>query len=544
MQSDPLDLIKHNFQEIYSAIPSSSEEPLTLVAWGNKIYSAKSCFKGRFVAWIDYAWSAGPDAIIRAIENTHQIFNNYKPTLQRHIKEAEEALLAWTREDTPNLNAFRQRFQPVLQYQEATRTFIKTLLHQHPKLTELFPQNSFFRDEHLYNQTGRLSRIYKLICMSGGCLPLKTFKNAVLTDQINEVDSKSIKKWLKNMRQLQGSIDSRALCKGLSALINFWSQDSRELNTVPIDEYIIRHHPDYLLPDPKHIAWRERIIEKRIAVIDSFAIGEAIKPKQIGFDNYITFAILNTPWVMVIPQNRAVIKIRHAFKENPSRGIYGIRSHRFRYVDPRGRYAIADRLAPIVDPTPLIGQLRWLAEQPESPSDLSFYHLGLTPEGYLVSVRNHEAKNFDYRSLEQVAYDFSKDNIKLYQRVINGSNLLQLPHARFFAACIQKGFSQEMIDVNELATYYTDHAFFPRDITDPKDVEHGQNLYNAARQAIVELYLSFRFEGFNPQALDTVIKDEVKKWWNDHCQGGRLWDNFKASVTVKINQRMNCRSLN
>lgn len=236
--------------------------------------------------------------------------------------------------------------------------------------------------------------------------------------------------------------------------------------------------------------------------------------------------------------------MRQRIRQNPSLGLYGIRSCNYLYVDPKGRFALAEHLKPVQDPRPLIGQLRWLVKQPYTPSDLNFRHLSITHSGYLVSVKSHGKAAFNYNSLEQLAFDFANGDKKLYQMVIQDSNLTSLPHARYFRECILKGLYQEDINVNRLVELYSDESSLPHDIWMGEDTKTAQKLYQEARQSVIELRKSLvRIEEIHTKLFEKVLKEELHHWWQMHCQAGRFWPNFKIEVAIQVAERLGSGSV-
>lgn len=553
MATDNLDLIKHNLQEIYSAVHSQCP----LVIWGNKLYSAQGSLTGRVIRWIDtllisfFNPNYGFESVQRNLRRTNQLFEDHKKVIASQIIEAEEALTQWTREEI-DLEAFKHRFEHIARFNEATRPFIKLLFHQDPRLKELFAfymnnEALHFTDDILYARAGRLKHIHQLANLAHGSLPLHAFKNAVRNQVLDEEDTRAMKRWVKKMRRFQGLIDNRALCKGITSLVDFWNAHSHEFQAAAIEEQLLLHYPDYLLPDEKHIRWRATLNEGKIIEIDPknmFVLGEPLHQKKEDFDNNLTFALKNKPYVVIIAQNRAVLKIRNHLRQNPKMGLYGVRSCQLLYVDPKGRFAFAERLYPVNDPKPIVKQLEWLVQQPYTPTDLNFRHLALNSEGYLVSVKSHARGIFNFNSLEQLAYDFCRGNKKLYHTVTYESGLTSLPHARYFRDCILKGLALEDVNIKLLAAFYTEDTSVPHDIWNPDDPKKGKTLYDEARESVFELRKSLsKFQEIHPNTFEKVLKEEIIAWWKLHCQAGRFWPNFKIEVAIMVGERLKSGSL-
>jgi hypothetical protein len=199
---------------------------------------------------------------------------------------------------------------------------------------------------------------------------------------------------------------------------------------------------------------------------------------------------------------------------------------------------------PVVNHEPILGLLEWLVEQPKTPSQLKFRHLVINQEGFLASVRNHQKKDFNFHALEQLAFDCSKENLKLYNHLIKKSHLVDLPHARFYREVILKGLYLEEVNLKEFINFFCDTSSIPRDIIEIFDIEYAKRVYLEARKMAKEARESLlTFEQKHPKQFHDVWKEAAYIWCNEHCQAGRLWPNFKLEIAIMIGNSLKSGSL-
>lgn len=536
MINPSFDLMRHNLLEIYDAVVTLPNQPLSLVAWENKLYSVNTSWIGRRIVFINsvvklFKCDSQMEQVKIVVQKTHTFFEEYKSTLSEHIAETERALKDWQRGEQENLDQFKTSFRRVLSFQEAAWPFLKLVFHQNPRLKGLLTEclnseHTFFHDEELVKRIKRLSQIYRLVIHSGGSLPLKAFIKALTMPQLPEEDLEDIQHWIHEMKFFQGTINNRLVSKGLLALVDFLNQGNRRYHAEDIEAYVLTFHEDYRLPDAKHIAWR-----------NSLNLNSQLCPKVEGFDNTIAFKRPDDT-VLVIAQNRAALRIRNHVRTHRSEMLYGPKPYQYLHIDPKGRFAIAPLLRPISHPQPITGLVKWLVKQPVTPKDLKFEYLAIDPSGLLVSVKNHAQDTiFNYRSIEDLIYAFVGKNIELYQRIVNETGLIDLPHAGFFRDSLLKGFFQENFTPKELVNNYSP-------ILRHEDIAQAETLYQQARQIALEtrqelIALEIRHD---PALVDTIWKQEIKKWWNYHCLAGRLWPTFKSDLTCAMEHRLtrNC----
>lgn len=501
-----IQLLLHNFQEIYHAIQSSSSNSLPLVASssGTYIYNAKYGW-GRIWSWyytivnILTGHDRRLDSLKKAILKTHAIFLNQIEILRPSLESYGQYLKQLSGGYAVKENDFMSSREAITCWNRATKPFITsigTIQHPiHPRLTSLF--NYCFEDKKDPSEVFSISSIsqaavfQKIIDLEGYCgapLPLMVFKKILKEKLINSIDHKEVSRWLKRVDQASVSVD--ILHRGLSAIASQY-----QFEPAILELFLLEKGCSILMQsDPKQLHWRQQLCtgavlyEEQNSVDEiKVVLGNEINPSRAKIDCHRVFTISNDPQkVAVIPINRSLLAIEQLQKND---SWLKIETVRYEYISKNGKFALASRLRPLnsfkwssaegimsSEDIPLVEKLteivRECIKQNQTPLNFIPKTLMFDDAYNLKTLKPLSKQPFDFNLLEEFVKDCAGGNNIVFQYIMKQSGLSMHSTAKFYKEVVRNAMAGDETSIEDLAAMYR--------IEDPKVVDRGIALVKEA----------------------------------------------------------------
>ena len=290
-----------------------------------------------------------------------------------------------------------------------------------------------------------------------------------------------------------------------------------------------------------------------------YILGERIGQKAIGDDNNYIFAIENDKDMLVmVGINEAVLALKQKLSEEYEWGIKGVE---YKYIDPRGRFALVERLH---DPlgghqwtstdeviteedqevaSPMAGLLDWMVQQEKTPLNFSPKYLMFDKDGQLkslkVTMEKYKEKSeeegplkvepdFDYNSLEQFAYECAGGNLRIYKYLMECSGLKTHKYAKYYSIMLENGLKGEKITAANQAGM--------EQITDPRIVDRGEALAKEVVLLREKCCLSVQksLGGIVPKNLKEMVDEKIISFYEKNRSAGILWASMDIQVVSGI----------
>jgi hypothetical protein len=392
-----LELISHNFQNIYAAA-HSNQEIIHLVPslWGNKLYCPSAGWRGRilrliyFFANVLVGSAFFEKKLNAAIKATHAIYqelekfryrlldSTYQEYLNaRFANSKNHAALPVVNNAREQIQLFYQATYPLIELVRSEKSRkLNTFLHAH------FPEIYDKKDKPFYDKTSFKSlrkhvKIMALEGMTAGELPFHIFQKVICKEpiqqssQVADKEQKSLLKFIKRIHQAkeQGKFEIELFHEGMKSLIlslPHYRKENIGADLVSLEKTLIKEGC-FLLEkfDLKHLQWREGL-QQGCKLIKAnqpfyfrdkknqehlFELGDSLKGHETTQlpNLYKVFEIFKPHTsqkyekvLFVVGPNKLCFEYSKLLRSEEF--FWALATPQFKYIDPKGRYAIIEKL--------------------------------------------------------------------------------------------------------------------------------------------------------------------------------------------------------
>lgn len=495
-------LIRDNFLEIHHAIhhPNPELGGLKLVAnlSGTRIYDSTRgwgylwCWFYRFADWFT-GKEIRLDKLKCAVLHTHHLFHRTLPLIQEHLTSYETYLQRLGAGYAVVEDHFYTTRRSITLWNDACQ-FIRMLPGlRHSKLQKLL--NLCFGQQFSMTQLAgpaaeglyECQKIIDLEGISDGPLPLEIFKKILRKKPLNQIDNKSLGKWIKKINNAPSCVNT--LHKGISAIAARYTKNERPeaakmANVVTLEAFLEdRGCTVFQQDDPSHMLWRHGLKKGKLLNYynKTITLGAQIVSSTSEKDSTVVFSLEDRPQqVLVVGQNKAALSIRRFRLQGKN---VGIQSVQFLDISSNGRWALMERLQPL-------NSHKWSSSGciNSKDSDLmnalgtlleSFVKRNFTPANFclsniMVDAQFHlkalkpitEEMPFDFNALEEFAFLCAAGNLTIFKHLMTMSGLSAHFTARFYNELIKNALNGDKTSIEDMSGICK--------ISDPRVVDKGK----------------------------------------------------------------------
>lgn len=594
-----LNLVSENFQNIYSAVHDEKNQNIQLVPslWGHHIYQSQVGWRGRLLNIIYGAIglvkgdSFKNQKLAAAMQTTQKIYQEldqahacHDVCFKEYLKKLCDDRPYAVKEDEVEIS--RTEIKEFYKSTQPLTKLIKKIKEgkvENKKLTDLFKScftsdleqgviDTPFYNVESYQQLKKNIDIMKLEGINGSPLPLSilrkastwTFKEKPGEDNLDRI---LLKSWCKKLDAKKFKV--RNLDRGLSAIVNHINTFNQAGTSLKADlvnlelALIDEEFNGFDRIDSKHIKWRDELakgnkkisseLEKDIFNVlkTKVVFGEQINKRTLSEDKNIVFELknekgdINPDYVIVIGQNRA--KLPLVQRARAERG-WGIRTAEFHYVDPRGRFAIVEKLSQPLNSTswkstgtllesdknlatPIQQMLQWFLKQNNTPKNLNKDCLMFNRHRELKATKGCLKGEYDAMALETMAYECSNNNLAVYKFLIEPFFKVEknLAAKEFFLLVIKNAMQKEPIEVSRVG------SLMASPITDGVIIERGKALSDAVQKLKMACSKSIenKYEILNVDKFNEIMSKAIIDFYLASKGFGRLWESLTSDELEK-----------
>jgi len=566
-----LEQMSASLVEIYSALDEQGNFTIPLLGniAGTRMYSNSSIW-GRFWSYVYYIPTyLGADAIAtdsfilttKAIQKSFHIHleavkSSVKTYGQYMIKRTEgyavdETEIHQTRDQLTNWNQRVTPFLKLLTTQPSAKisAIFRDLLLGKEKYTTHVAMINFFNQESIVNISS-YQEIIDLEGHIGGPIPFATFLKISTGKELLKNEIQDVKLWVEKLN-LATDYCIEDLQKVLTIIIqhfihhHYHSGLTHKPSKVLLEHYL-SHVGSTLFKqsDEKHLAWREALkTGDSISINGKLAIlGARIGKKKDGDEN-IFFQIEGEKNVVLrTAKNRSLLGIEQSIEQE---GV-GIPKAKLLEVDNEGRYALVEKLFPLIDK----GKFKNLSceltvEQKvvvlnliEMINDMIMHNYCLAElnKGYLMrsqddmikSTRHLTKCGFDYNQIERFVFNLHPNLPTVYRYIMQNSLLKNHALTIYYQAVFNHvvlGTPIDAADISEKNKIVGD--IFKNDVESLKN--------NCTRQLEDEMEVEELSE-----EMEELLNLELVNQYHLHGSAAKLWPTLQSSVVqaIKINQNL------
>lgn len=559
-----LHCVRENLGNLYASFhfQSSERTPIVPSLRGHRLYHTRAGW-GRVLKaiypFLQRYFNINPEErLAHILKDTHRRFHKLLNLTLQHEQTYQSFLnqLSNSSQNPPSardiararkqLRRFYYSTFPFLSLEKhgnpALKTYLAHYLSDHPPSTQ-----SFFYSPPSYHSLKGSIRLISLEGETHQQLPLAHLKQLLNTERCDlDNPDKVVKIWAAALNKSK-RITQRFLHKALFQIATIAGESER--TSLLAMHLSANGYAKLRKADPKHDLWRKQLTPHH-AVLSfpnfkyPLRIGNDVANTSCGDNNALFYeAIQNDSpldhcFIMVGP-NTLYLKLRDTINAHYG---WGIRSKDYINIDPKGCFALVERLKPLhqgianADQDYLHKNLKdffqLCIKNGITPNNLSVDHLGFSKSGELKSMVDFEISSkqddrFDFCSLETLAYICSRSNLKVYIDLMDA--LKEAPQYPLY-----KEFYERMVR-QALSKKITDKLFSPhmgawkKEIDDPNAFIRGRELYEAVFKLKQESYQLIAAQ--NPTAKSKKINDFLAKnilsFYKDSKAIGRLWFNLQ-----------------
>ena len=598
LSSSDLRIVNDNFQNIYPVFfQSARPESLLLPAlWGNHVYHAKTGLRGRCLSIIYssirffFGDAFRAKRLAAVLQQTHRTFKQLEQDLRPHLKAYEKYLrtkcaLDHFRDEkridlsrreirrfysstSPYLRLFQRAFSKEPRFQsrkkelETKKISARVMQFAQKYLSKMAEEDSgaFFREKQLE----KMNSYIHLIRAEGQIqepLPIKQLKVISIwgkqAEGTDEPDSDLVKLryWGQKLNRLGDRLDIRNFHKALEVIVQFVKEKFKEKgahksNVIRIGQALTRGgFEGFHKIDKKHDGWRRSLCEgdeftyKEKDKLTKAYLGRPLSGKPEEEDKNLVFEVkdgknkVDPRYVLKIGMNRADLQIRDKERKAVE---YGIRSAEMLYLDPKGRFALMEKLVePLTnkkwkskggeiakEDKPAADKIKkwieWNVLQSKTPSNLDIKYLMFNAQKELKTIKGCLPGEFNVMALENLVYAYSNQCLPAYRYMIQPirSNPNFAQHLEFFECVINNALRSDPRVVSKLG------ALQVPPITDRGVIERCEQLHGevaALKKSCLDRIIS-QYRVTNTSKFQDILRRQIFKFYHTQETFGRLWN--------------------
>lgn len=511
-----MDLLNHNFQEIYRATHINKPAKLQLVAnlSGTHIYASTQGW-GRLWCWFYgiASWLTCQDLHLsnlkRAVINTHQLFHTQLSLMAPYLKDYQTYVDKMGEEYAVSESDYFAARHKITHWNACTLPFINMLRHQgnQPVMQQLrhcfvdyLPKeelSTLFIPEAAQNLRA-CQQIIDLEGMSEGPLPMLAFKKILKGKFLNAIDHSELDKWIKKINQTAPPIVNE-VHQALNAICQQYNKKDPPHPSMQIDatalEILLENKGCTVFKqiDPKHMQWRNNLKKGSQIPFNTTEImlTEEIQPAYstsehlpIFSDHTRVFGVAGKEaCVAMTAQNRAALPMKYL--RNRQEIGFGLRTAQLLEISDDGRLALMEKLHPL-DARPWTSQndilseedaptiktltmlLQWFIKYNLTPVNFSSDSLMLDSQYRLKSLKSMQKGPFDFNALEDFCWQCAAGNSTIFKQLMTKSGLATHDVAKFYHEMLANSLKGDNLPTDDLAGIYK--------IGDPKVVDRAIEL--------------------------------------------------------------------
>lgn len=588
LSCNQLSLLSNNLENIYAEAHSTKTEiELIPAISGYHLYSPSVGWRGRILRVLHFfiACFVGNSFIKQKLETalkvTQEYFNQLEAFRHQYHDTVYQEYLIHAFMDLKSKFSKREIENARKQIQvfyRATYPFTRLVKNtKNDKLNKFL--NTYFRIEEdnkkpfLCQATFKTVKDYvKIMALegfNGNQLPFNIFPKLGDHNNNNFKDKNRalvsfVKKMLKAKKQGTFHVEIfHSALKSITRILNIQNPENacqlKQLEKALIKEGCI------LLEefDRKHVEWRQKIKQwDKFATKDEpfyflnqnhekflFSIGERLKSTEKPEDRYKVYEIHHPDTqekyencLMVVGPN----KICHEYSEMMRfESFWGLETADIRYIHPKGKYAIVERLPYAMDSIiwksdpkgelnvedrkylePLRILIKFFLNEKNSPKNFQVEHLRFDSIGRLKTTKDCiPSGKIDYLALEEIAYKFAQSvNLPIYQYLVEPlreENYYKKVLKPFFHKAITSAFEKNVSSFESIAKKYH--------VEDPTLIERGKSLQKTSIQIKKDCYEAIcrRYRAVNKDKLKDHICRGLLTFFERDKTFGRFWRNFQ-----------------
>lgn len=559
--------LRCNLQEVYSAVHRNSGTLLVANIQGTRIYDA-ACGWGRVWRWFYGIIGCftrefyQTEKLLQAIQTTHRIFHNELHHIKKHIENYHTYLKQVCSASPVHESDFHAARKAITIWNDATLPFVQLLRSgRNNHLNRIF-ENRFDLDEETLKFCLQYQNIIDLEGILHQPLPIEILAKMATGTAISETNRALFQKWITKINEQARIIGIQRFHRALRGII----EHLMDINANPIDTSfhlakLELHLIDakcqaiFMEKDPKHIAWR-RTLKSGDSLTSSgttFVLGEQIGHKADGIDRTLVFNIATDPKsVMIIGISRAILGIKQIMR-NEYHGELELVA--FKHVDPRGRFAIVEKLPRSLDGfqwtstaqkvsradeqrcKPIVRMLNQLLQNEKTPAFFSPKYLGIDAKGILKCMKVTHDTIFDFNALEQFVYSVANRNLTIFRHLMSASGLSSHLFARYYQQMVEHAIKDKANAKERDAGRVADTK--GSGVDDPRVVDRAQALYREVRQMkkrCFDLLSELHSNALHPALLETRISKYLLEYYLNSKAGNILWPTLEQDVVNTIIQ--------
>ena len=481
-----IDRLRHNLQEIYGAIRTSTSPQTELVAnsSGSYIYSSSNVW-GRlwrcYYALVDLFLGADArgNALKKAVNRTHTLFLEQLELVKPFLEQYQNYLRRLSSDYPIDEADYMVARNTLRRWSESTQPFVNLIKHLPSRIPDSWLITNQFKSVlPVTQEIKRCQRIIDLEGETGAALPLMIFKKVLKGKVLNPIDHKQFDQWVKKVNQRDVSVN--ILHKAIAALA---SQFQTEY--VPLESFLFEKGCKvFLKPDPELMKWREQLVfgAELHDGEDVYILGKELLKPSLAMKHLRVFSVVNQPHlIIVVPENRVSL----ALMNQNQKTIMGIESTQYRKIVGDGQYAIMERWNPLssikwnsigecisAQDLPIARQLAAIVKLQiaanQTPKRFNPDLLIFDDQYRLKSLQPIEIGPFDFNALEEFVKVSASGNSTILKFLLKESGLSIHPVAKFYEE-LNLNIDQDT-SVEDLSAIYG--------IVDPKVVDRGLVIRN------------------------------------------------------------------
>lgn len=570
--------LRDNLYEMYTAAHVNNGKKLDLVPnlFGTRIYLASSGW-GKFWRWFfDFIaffirfFSSLPEnyfeksCMLRAMCFTHRIFFS---ELKRACRAADN-YECYLQQGCPQNFSHRHARLALLVWHEATVTFLKLLkrcthnqLHQQIQIG--FSENLARAPFECRTAAKRMKGLYAVAKLEGllqESLPLELLQKVTGKQSLTIWENKLLRRFARKIDKYCSKMGSRALHDAVNAIAHNVLKDQIPPDNKPValglQMALIEKGCNFFLAEDSHQVRKRDALQPGDRIVcdgRELILGELIHEKVSGdAERHMIYSLVNEPdLVLSIPWGR----IAHIEKEIEEFHSWGIESVRSEYIDPKGRFALKERLYfPLnshewkscdgklhpedhaIASLILENLLCWLLEQNKTPTNFSPDYLMFNSQGQLKCLKVAQKGPLDFNAVVQFIKNFSRENRAVYKFLMEGIRANDHLFGKFYTAVVELALEDNDHNIRNYAAVMT--------VVDNRIIDRGVKLYSKARAFVQKCKkeLRNRFDTSKCRNINREICRVFMASYRDSASAGILPAFLKEEVIAKVAANKNLKA--
>lgn len=570
--------VEDNLYEMYTAVHVNQGKTIGLVPnlFGTRVYLASSGW-GKFWRWFfDFiaffirVFSSRPEdyfeksCMYRAMCFTHRVFFS---ELKR-VSNAADNYECYLQQRSPQNFSHRHVRLTLLEWHEATATFLKLLKRGiHNQLQQQvhigFNENMAPGPFDCRQAAKRIKGLYAIAKLEGlmqESLPLELLQKVTGKQSLTIWENKCLRRFARKIDKYSVKMGSRDLHAAINAIAQNVLKDQVPSDNKPVAlglqmALIEKGCLFFMAPDGHQVRKRDAMQMGDRIVCDGreLILGEPINEKVSGeSERHMIYSLLNEPdLVLSIPWGR-IAQIEQEIVELHS---WGIESVKCEYIDPKGRFALKERLYfPLnchewkssdgvlhsedheIASMILENLLCWFLEQNKTPTNFSPNNLMFNSEGKLKCLKVALSGQVDFNAVVKFIKHFSRENRAVYKFLMEGIRANDHLFGKFYANVVELAMEDKEHNLRNYAAVMT--------VVDNRIIDRGEKLYRKARAFVQECKkeLRSRYDIYNCRNLNREICSVFMACYRDSASAGIIPSFMQEEVIAKVVANKNLKS--